>query len=228
MTLWATIFVAALLPLASLAWRGHQGTLGANPIETLTRETGLWTLRLLLTTLAVTPLRRLLSWNGIIRVRRMLGLFAFFYASLHYLTYLWLDQFFSLGDMIADIGRRPFITVGFAAFILLVPLAATSTAKMMRLLGGRRWRMLHRLSYAAAVLGVFHYWWLVKADIRPPLAYAVALSALLGFRVTWRARQAALSRAKARHGVGGLRWKAPTEQMKPTAASTRSPGSQLR
>lgn len=193
-----TVFVAALVPLASLAWRGYAGTLGANPIETLTHETGLWALRLLVATLAVTPLRRLLSWNGIVSVRRMLGLFAFFYASLHYLTYLWLDQFFSLQDILSDVARRPFITAGFAAFVLLVPLAATSTARMIRLLGGRRWRMLHRLAYVAAILGVVHYWWLVKADVRPPLAYAAVLSALLGFRVAWRAKEARRARPKER------------------------------
>ena len=173
------IFAAALGPLAYLALGAWQGTLGANPIETITRSTGIWTLRFILITLAVTPLRRLSGWNEIIRFRRMLGLFAFFYGSLHLLTYVWLDQFFDWAAIVKDVAKRPFITAGFSAYVLLVPLAITSTAGMIRRLGGRTWRRLHRLAYVTAALGVVHYWWLVKADIRPPRNYAIVLGVLL-------------------------------------------------
>ena len=173
------VFVAALGPLAYLLLGAWQGRLGANPIETITRSTGLWTLRFMLITLAVTPLRRLTGWNDIVRVRRMLGLFAFFYGSLHLLTYVWLDQFFDWAAIVKDVAKRPFITAGFSAYVLLVPLAITSTAGMIRRLGGRTWRRLHRLAYVTAALGVVHYWWLVKADIRPPRNYAIVLGVLL-------------------------------------------------
>jgi sulfoxide reductase heme-binding subunit YedZ len=177
------IFAASLGPLAYLSLGAVRGSLGANPIETITRSTGTWTLRFMLLALAVTPLRRLSGWNEIVRVRRMLGLFAFFYGSLHLVTYVWLDQFFDWTAMAKDVAKRPFITAGFSAYVLLVPLALTSTAGMIRLLGGRAWRRLHRLAYAAAALGVVHYWWLVKADIRPPRNYAVVLGALLLVRL---------------------------------------------
>jgi sulfoxide reductase heme-binding subunit YedZ len=173
------IFAASLGPLAYLLAGALQGSLGANPIETITRSTGTWTLRFLLLALAITPLRRLSGWNEIIRVRRMLGLFAFFYASLHLLTYVWLDQFFDWSSIVKDVAKRPFITAGFSAFLLLVPLALTSTAGMVRRLGGRAWRRLHRLAYVAPALGVVHYWWLVKADIRPPRNYGIVLGVLL-------------------------------------------------
>jgi sulfoxide reductase heme-binding subunit YedZ len=173
------VFVAALGPLAYLLLGAWQGRLGANPIETITRSTGLWTLRFMLITLAVTPLRRLTGLNDIVRVRRMLGLFAFFYGSLHLLTYVWLDQFFDWAAIVKDVAKRPFITAGFSAYVLLVPLAITSTAGMIRRLGGRTWRRLHRLAYVTAALGVVHYWWLVKADIRPPRNYAIVLGVLL-------------------------------------------------
>jgi sulfoxide reductase heme-binding subunit YedZ len=177
------VFAAALLPLAWLVRRGFAGDLGANPLETITHETGLWTLRFLLLTLAVTPLRRLFRWNAIIAYRRMLGLFAFFYGTLHLLTYLWFDQFFAWGEIARDISKRPFITAGMAAFAAMVPLALTSTAGMIRRLGGRRWRALHRLVYFAAAAGVVHYWWLVKADTRSPRTYAALLAALLLVRL---------------------------------------------
>ena len=193
------VFAAALGPLAYLLFGAWQGLLGANPIESITRSTGLWTLRFMLITLAVTPARWLTGWNEIVRLRRMLGLFAFFYGSLHLLTYLWLDQFFDWSAILKDVAKRPFITAGFSAYVLLVPLAITSTAGMIRRLGGRTWRRLHRLAYATAALGVVHYWWLVKADIRPPRNYALVLAMLLLMRV-WMVvtrRRAALPRQRA-------------------------------
>ncbi len=188
-----TVFVLCLVPLAMLVGWGLRGELGANPIEEITHQTGDWALRLLLVTLAVTPLRRLTGWTQPMRVRRMLGLFAFFYACLHLLTYLWLDQFFDWGEILKDIVKRPFITVGFAAFVLLVPLAVTSTRGMMRRLG-RRWQALHRAVYLVGVLAVVHYWWLVKADVRDPFFYAALLAVLLGYRLV-HARQ----RSQLRH-----------------------------
>jgi len=189
----AAVFAGALVPLALLAWGVPARTLGANPIETITRETGVWTLRLLAITLAITPLRRLTGWNDAIRFRRMLGLFAFFYGTLHLLTYLWLDQFFDVASIIKDVYKRPFITAGSLAFVLMVPLALTSTAGMIRRLGGHTWRQLHRLAYVSATVGVVHYWWLVKADIRPPRNYAIVIGALLGIRLWfwWRGRRPA-------------------------------------
>jgi len=190
------VFAAALLPLGWLVRRGLSGTLGANPLETITHETGLWTLRFLLITLAVTPARRLLRLNALIAYRRMLGLFAFAYGCLHLITYLWFDQFFAWGEIVRDVGKRPFITAGMAGFAAMVPLALTSTAAMIRRLGGRRWRALHRLVYAAAAAGVAHYWWLVKDDTRSPRAYALVLAVLLLARllpagITGSARPAA-------------------------------------
>jgi sulfoxide reductase heme-binding subunit YedZ len=177
------VFVSALLPLGLLAHGAVTGGLGANPIEAITHGTGDWTLRFLLLTLALTPLRVLTGWNALTRFRRMLGLFAFFYGSLHLLTYLWLDKFFSWADIVRDIPRRPFITAGFLAFVVLVPLAATSTAGMIRRLGGRNWQRLHRLVYLSAVAAVLHYWWLVKADISRPRRYAIVLAVLLAARL---------------------------------------------
>jgi sulfoxide reductase heme-binding subunit YedZ len=158
--------------------------LGANPVETLSHATGDWSLRFLLLTLAITPLRRLSGWNGVQKYRRMLGLFAFFYVSLHFAVYLVFDQFFDWTAIVADIARRPYITVGFAAFVLLIPLAITSTNGMIRRLG-RHWQRLHRLVYLTAILGVLHYAWLVKADLREPLLYGGLLAALLGYRLWW-------------------------------------------
>ncbi|MCF6210871.1 MAG: sulfoxide reductase heme-binding subunit YedZ [Gammaproteobacteria bacterium] len=180
----STLFFACLLPLALLVWDGFHDALGANPIETITHRTGDWTLRFLLLTLAITPARRLLGWVWAVRLRRMLGLFAFFYACLHFLTYLVLDQFFDWGEIVKDIAKRPYITIGFSAFILLIPLAVTSTQAMMRRLG-RRWGQLHRLAYLIATFGVLHYLWLVKADYLQPAIYAAVLVILLGMRVWW-------------------------------------------
>jgi len=178
----AGVFVVALVPLGILAWRGATGGFSANPIEDITHFTGDWALRFLLITLAVTPLRRLTGWNRLIRYRRMLGLFAFFYASLHFLTWLVVDQFFDWDEIVKDIAKRPFITVGFTAFVLLIPLAVTSNNRMVQRLGPR-WRTLHQLVYVIATLGVLHFLWLVKADIREPLVYGVILITLLVLRL---------------------------------------------
>lgn len=177
------VFALSLLPLAWLVFALATDRLGANPIEALTRDTGEWTLRLLLVTLCMTPLRRFTGWSWPLRMRRMLGLFAFFYACVHLTTYLWLDQFFDWGDILRDIGKRPFITVGMLAFTLLVPLAATSNRLMIRRLG-RNWTRLHRLVYVIAALAVLHFWWLVKSDVREPLIYALLFLFLMLLR--WR------------------------------------------
>lgn len=183
----ASGFALCLLPLALMLWDGVNAQLGTNPIEEITHRTGDWTLRLLLITLSITPLRRLAKLPQLLRLRRMLGLFTFFYACLHALTYFWLDQFFDLEGIVRDVVKRPFITAGFVAFVLLIPLALTSTQAMMRRLG-RHWQQLHRLVYAIAVIGVLHYWWLVKADVTDPAYYAGVLLVLLGYRVwfAWR------------------------------------------
>lgn len=181
------LFGLGLLPLLRIIYLGVAGELGANPIEFITRSTGTWALVGLLLTLAVTPLRRLTSWTGLMRHRRTLGLFAFFYACLHALAYVWLDQFFDPVAILHDIVKRPFVTAGFAAFTLLVPLAMTSTRAMMRRLG-HRWSVLHRLIYPAALLGVVHFLWLVKKDLTEPLAYAVVLVLLLALRLPWGRR----------------------------------------
>jgi len=173
------LFSAALVPLARLAWKALHDGLGANPIEVITHSTGDWTLILILTTLSITPLRRITRQYWLIGVRRMIGLFAFFYGTLHFLTYIWLDKFFDVHEMWKDIAKRPFITVGFSAFVLMIPLALTSTAGSIRRLGGRNWQRLHRLIYATAILGVIHYLWLVKADKHKPLEYGAVLSVLL-------------------------------------------------
>jgi sulfoxide reductase heme-binding subunit YedZ len=177
------IFGACLIPCMVLAWQAATHHLGANPIDAIADSTGIWTLRLLLITLAVTPARRLTGWNRLIQLRRMLGLFAFFYGSLHFLTYIWLDQFFVVEDIVADVMERPFITVGFTSFILLIPLAVTSTTAMIKRLGGKWWQRLHRLVYATAIGGVVHYLWLVKADTRRPLIYGSILCALFAYRL---------------------------------------------
>ena len=177
------VFGACLSPLVVLTWQALTGNLGANPIDEITDQTGIWTLRFLLITLAVTPARRLTGWNRLIQFRRMLGLFAFFYGSLHFVTYIWLDQFFLVEEIIADVMQRPFITVGFASFVLLIPLAVTSTTAMIKRLGGKWWQRLHRLVYAIAIGGVVHYLWLVKADIREPLIYGSILGILLAYRL---------------------------------------------
>lgn len=174
-----------LVPFAYLIQGAIFGSLGANPIETITRSLGDWALRLLLLTLAITPIRRLFGWNSVMRLRRMLGLFSFFYATLHLFAYIVLDQFFHWPAIWADILKRPYITIGMLTFTLLVPLAVTSSHGMMRRLGGRRWQRIHRLIYPAAVGAVLHYYWLVKADTREPLVYAAVLLLLLGLRIHW-------------------------------------------
>jgi sulfoxide reductase heme-binding subunit YedZ len=208
------LFAAALVPAGWLVWAGLTGNLSVNPLADITAETGIWTLRFLCITLAVTPLRRLTGWNALIRFRRMIGLFAFFYGTLHFLTYVIADRFAGLDfpdgivalstvrnlavSVGGDIYQRPFITVGFAALTCMLPLALTSTAGMIRRLGGKRWQALHRLVYVSAVLGVVHYWWLVKADLRSPWRYALLVGVLLGLRVWWGWRRAsAPARAQA-------------------------------
>lgn len=179
----AALFVASLFPLLRLSWFAFSDQLGANPIELITRSLGTWTLVFLLITLSITPLRKLSGWNWLIKLRRMAGLFAFFYALLHFITYIWLDQFFDLSSIYKDVIKRPFITIGFAAFILLIPLAVTSTNAMMKKLGGKNWQILHRLVYLIAVFAVVHYWWLVKKDLTQPIIYATVLAVLLGYRL---------------------------------------------
>lgn len=179
------VFAASLLPLAWVVWLGWQDQLGANPVETLSHHTGDWSLRFLLLTLAVTPLRRLAGWNRLQQFRRMLGLFAFFYVCLHFGVYLIFDQFFDLASIVEDVAKRPYITVGFTAWLLLIPLAVTSTNGMIKRLG-RNWRRLHQLVYPIGALGVLHYLWLVKADLAEPLLYGGVLVVLLGYRLWWR------------------------------------------
>ena len=178
------VFLAALIPLGLLAYGALRGDLGANPIETITHQTGLWTLILLLATLSITPLRRFTGINWLIQYRRMIGLFAFFYGCLHLTTYLWLDQSFDLHAIVKDVYKRPFITAGFTGFMLMVPLALTSTKGWIRRLG-KRWQILHRLIYFSAAAGVTHFIWLVKKDIREPLIYGAILAVLLGVRVVF-------------------------------------------
>ena len=191
------VFTLCLIPLAFGIWDGFTDQLGANPIEEITHRTGDWTLRLLLITLAATPARRLLGWSWPLRVRRMLGLYTFFYACLHFLTYFVLDQFFDWDEILKDIIKRPYITIGFSAFVLLIPLAVTSTNAMMRRLG-KRWGQLHQLVYVIAVFGILHYLWLVKADYLQPLIHAAILLALLLVRA-WYQRQALSLRRMASH-----------------------------
>ena len=177
------VFIACASPLGFLVARAYNGQLGANPVEFLQHFTGDWTLRFLLITLAVTPLRKLLNLPDLIRFRRMFGLFAFFYVCLHFLTYIGPDQSFNFAGMLKDVAKRPFITVGFTAFLLLIPLAITSTTGWIRRLGGKNWQALHRLIYAAALCGVVHYYWLVKSDHRLPLLYGAILVLLLLYRL---------------------------------------------
>jgi sulfoxide reductase heme-binding subunit YedZ len=181
------VFLICLLPLAMLLWDGFHDALGANPVEKITHRTGDWSLRFLLITLSVTPLRKLFGWKFLVRYRRMFGLFAFFYVCLHFATYLVFDHFFDLGEIAKDIVKRPYITVGFTAFVLLIPLAVTSTNKMRKRLG-KRWQRLHQLVYVVAVCGILHYLWLVKADLLQPLIHAAILILLLGVRI-WFQRQ---------------------------------------
>ncbi|MGE0703672.1 MAG: sulfite oxidase heme-binding subunit YedZ [Vicinamibacterales bacterium] len=194
-------FLAGLAPFVWLVWAAFTGNLSVNPLSDITNHLGIWTLRMLCITLAITPLRRLTGWNALVRFRRMAGLFAFFYGSLHLLTYVIADRFAALdfpdgivalstvrnlaASVAEDIYERPFITIGFAAWVTMLPLALTSTAGMIRRLGGKRWQMLHRLVYVSAVCGVLHYLWLVKLDLRPPQRYAVLVGILLGLRLIW-------------------------------------------
>jgi methionine sulfoxide reductase heme-binding subunit len=182
---WAkvVIFLGCLGPLARLGWKAYNGLLGANPIEVITHSTGDWTLIFLCVTLAVTPLRMLTKQYWLIRFRRMLGLFAMFYGTLHFTTYIWLDKFFDVHEMVKDVAKRPFITMGFTAFVLMIPLAITSTRGWISRLGGKRWNLLHRLIYFSAIAGVIHYVWLVKKDLTKPLEYAAVLTVLLGYRL---------------------------------------------
>ena len=177
------VFALCLVPGLLLAWKAFAGDLGANPIEFITHWTGDWTIRFLCITLSITPLRKLLRLPELIRFRRMLGLFGFFYASLHFLTWFVLDKFFDWNEITTDVLKRPFITVGFTAFVLLIPLAVTSTTDWIRRLGGKRWQMLHRLIYVSACAGVVHYYWLVKSDIRLPLLYGAIVTVLLAYRL---------------------------------------------
>ena len=183
------LFLLCLIPLAWLVWGALNETLGANPVETMTRETGEWTLRFLLITLMVTPARRILNLPWLIKLRRMLGLFVFFYAVMHLLTYVWFDQFFNVNEIIKDIIKRPFITVGFTAFILLIPLALTSNKAMIRRLK-KNWVKLHQLIYMISVLAVLHFIWLVKADYKQPIIYTVILLLLLSYRAYHQRKKA--------------------------------------
>lgn len=179
----ALIWAACLMPLARLGYKALTGGLTANPIEFITLSTGTWTLVFILATLSITPLRQVTGWNRLIKLRRLIGLFAFFYGILHFTTYIWLDKFFDLNDMARDVLKRPFITAGFCAFVLMIPLAATSTARAIRKMGGRKWLLLHRLIYVSGIAAVVHFWWKVKADTHQPKIYAAVLIVLLGWRI---------------------------------------------
>ena len=188
----AALFVLGLVPFGRMVYLTVTGQL-VEPLEFITRGTGDWVLYFLCLTLTVTPLRRLSGWNWLIRLRRMLGLFAFFYACLHFLTFLWFDHFFDVEAMLKDVLKRPFITVGFIAFLLLIPLAVTSTNAMIRRLGGKRWQWLHRLIYLIAPLGILHFWWMKagKHDFAQPILFGMIVAALLGSRLLRRSRAAA-------------------------------------
>ena len=193
------IFLFCLVPLGVLVWRALTASLGANPVEFIQHATGDWTLRFLVFTLSITPLRKLLKLPDLIRFRRMLGLFAFFYACLHFLTYLGPDQSFDLAAIWRDVAKRPFITVGFTAFVLLIPLAITSTAGWIRRLGGRRWQILHRAIYISVICGVIHYYWLVKSAVLRPLTYAAIVAVLLLWRLgDWLIRRGRTVRTAAK------------------------------
>jgi sulfoxide reductase heme-binding subunit YedZ len=197
----AIVFALSLLPFARLVWGGFTDQLGANPIEFITWSSGDWTLYFLCITLAVTPLRRLSGWNWLVRLRRMLGLFAFFYASLHFTAFFWFDHFFDVQEMLKDVAKRPFILVGFIAFVLLIPLALTSTNRMVKRLGAKRWQWLHRLIYVIAPLGILHFWWMKagKHNFEQPVIFGVIVAALLLLRLIWmlkkRWKERALLRA---------------------------------
>jgi len=185
------VFLLGLAPLFWLGWRAYNGRLTANPLEFVTHYTGDWTLRLIIISLTITPLRKSLNLPDLIHYRRMVGLFAFFYGCLHFVTYVWFVNFFDLPTMLEDVAKRRYITVGFAGFVLLIPLAVTSTAGWIRRLGGKRWQRLHRLVYVTAVCGVVHYFWLVKSDIRLPVFYGLLVTIVLGWRLVFRRRTTA-------------------------------------
>lgn len=189
---WAKVaaFLLSLLPLARLIVRGAMGDLTANPVEFVQRSTGTWTLVFLCIALAITPLRRITGWNGLVKLRRLFGLYCFFYASLHFTTFVWFDHFFDLAEIAKDAVKRPFITVGVLAYLLLIPLALTSTNGWVRRLGGKRWQALHRAVYAIAVLAILHYWWhkAGKNDFFEPAIYGAVLGGLLAARLLWRWR----------------------------------------
>jgi methionine sulfoxide reductase heme-binding subunit len=190
------VWLACLAPVGWLGWRYWHDDLTSNPIEYITHFTGDWTIRLIVTTLAITPLRKLLKLPDLIRFRRLIGLFAFFYGTLHFLTWFVLDKFFDMREILADVTKRPYIMAGFTAFVCMLPLALTSTAGWIRRMGGKRWQMLHRLVYLSGIAGVVHYYWLVKSDIRLPLLYGSLVGILLAYRLVvwllkWRPRTAA-------------------------------------
>ena len=185
------VFIVCLAPLVWLLVRTLTGRLGINPVEDLELTTGIWTLRFLVITLAVTPVRRITGWNRVIQYRRMFGLFTFFYVCVHFAIYIGIDQFFAFGAILKDVAKRPFITMGFTAFVLMIPLALTSTKGWIRRLG-RRWQVLHRLIYISAVCAAIHYLWKVKVMIGSPVYYAIGIALLLGFRILWQLRSAKL------------------------------------
>ena len=193
------VFLLCLAPLGYLGWRFWNEDLTANPAEFIQHFTGDWTIRFLVTVLAVTPFRKLLHMPDLVRFRRMIGLFAFFYGCLHFLSYLWLDKLFMFDEMLKDVPKRPFIAAGFTGFVLMIPLALTSTRGWIRRLGGKRWQRLHRLVYVSAVAGVVHYYWLVKSDVRLPLMYGAMVVLLLGYRVAaWAVRRSGVARESKR------------------------------
>ena len=180
------VWAVCLAPFLRLAWRIWHNDVTPNPIEFITHFTGDWTIRLIVATLAITPLRKLLQAPDLIRFRRLIGLFAFFYACLHFATYLWLDHGFDMPAIVKDVAKRPYVTAGFTAFVLMIPLAITSTTGWIRRLGGKRWQRLHRLIYVTAIAAVIHYYWLVKSDIRLPLLYGTLVALELGYRLVMR------------------------------------------
>jgi sulfoxide reductase heme-binding subunit YedZ len=196
------VSVNALLPLGLLAFDGVRGNLGANPLEFFLRSTGVLTLTFLFVTLAVSPLRKIFGWNGLIKYRRMIGLYAFFYGCVHLLTYSVADKGLNVGEIVADVVQRPFIAVGMAGVLLMVPLAVTSTNKMIKRLGGKRWSNLHKLTYLVPILGVIHFWMIVKSDIFYPAIFAIVAALLLGFRLFNKLRPAGQLQKKAITGKG--------------------------
>src|SRR5688572_22447450 len=191
------VFVSCLLPFAWLVYNAFWGDLGVNPVETITNETGIWTLRLIVATIAITPIRWATKWNPIITLRRMIGLFAFFYATIHFMIYFVLDRSLMFDGLWEDVVKRPYITMGFIGFVLMIPLALTSTKGWIRRLGGQRWNLLHKLVYISAILGVIHYWWKVKLDVTNPMIYAAIVAVLLGARIVrWLSRRQAATAAR--------------------------------